>query len=40
MFLLDENLILSNVLITGETNFDVKNVKEMFNWSEGHPEKI
>ena len=39
MFLLEENLILSNVLITGETNFDVKNVKEMFNWSEVHSGK-
>ena len=27
---------LSNVLITGESNFDVRNSKEMFNWSEDH----
>ena len=31
MFWLEENLILSNVLITGESNFDEKNVKEVFN---------
>ena len=30
---------LSNVLITGESNFDEKNVKEMFNWPEVHSEK-
>ena len=39
MFGLEENLILSNVLITGESNFDEKNVVEMFNWSEVHSEK-
>ena len=39
MFWLEENLILSNVLITGESNFDEKNVEEMFNWSEVHSEK-
>ena len=39
MLWLDENLILSNVLITEESNFDEKNVKEMFNWSEVHLEK-
>ena len=39
MFWLQENLILSNVLITGESNFDEKNVEEMFNWSEVHSEK-
>ena len=27
---------LSYVLITGESNFDEKNVQEMFNWSEVH----
>ena len=27
---------LSNVLITGESNFDERNVQEMFNWSEVH----
>ena len=31
MFWLEENLILPNVLITGESNFDEKNVEEMFN---------
>ena len=31
MFWLEENLILSNVLITGESNFDQKNVEEVFN---------
>ena len=31
MFWLEENLILSNVLITGESNFDEKNVEEVFN---------
>ena len=31
MFWLEKNLILSNVLITGESNFDEKNVKEVFN---------
>ena len=36
MFWLEENLILSNVLITGESNFDQKNVQEMFNCSEVH----
>ena len=40
MFWLEENLILSNALITGESNFDEKkNVEEMFNWSEVHSEK-
>ena len=39
MFRLEENLILFNVLITGESNFDEKNVEEMFNWSEFHLEK-
>ena len=39
MFWLEENLILSNVLITGESSFDEKNVGEMFNWSEVHSEK-
>ena len=37
MFWLEENLILSNVLITGESNFDEKNVNEVFNmWTELH----
>ena len=31
MFWLEENLILSNVLITGKSNFDEKNVEEVFN---------
>ena len=31
--------MLANVLITGESDFDEKNVKEMFNWSEVHSEK-
>ena len=31
MFWLEENVILSNVLITGESNFDEKNVEEVFN---------
>ena len=31
MFWLVENLILFNVLITGESNFDEKNVEELFN---------
>ena len=31
MFWFEENLILSNVLITGESNFDEKNVEEVFN---------
>ena len=31
MFWLEENLILFNVLITGESNFDEKNVEEVFN---------
>ena len=39
MFWLEENQILSNVLITGESNFDEKNVEEIFNWSEVHWEK-
>ena len=39
MFWFEENLILSNVLITRESNFDEKNVEEMFNWSEVHSEK-
>ena len=43
MFWLEENLILPNVLITEESNFDEKkcwrNVEEMFNWSELHSEK-
>ena len=39
MFWLKENLILSHVLITEESNFDEKNDKEMFNWSEFHSEK-
>ena len=30
---------LSNVLITGESNFGEKNVEEMFNWSVVHSEK-
>ena len=38
MFWLEENLILSNDLITGTSNFDEKNVEEMFNWSEFHSE--
>ena len=29
MFWLEENLILSNVLITGDSNFDEKNVEEL-----------
>ena len=33
MFWLEKNLILSNVLITGKSNFDEKNVEETFNWS-------
>ena len=39
MFWLEENLILSNVLIRGGSNFDDKNVREMLNWSEVHSEK-
>ena len=39
MFWLEENLIRSNILITGEFNFDEKNVKEMFKWSEVDSEK-
>ena len=31
MFWLEKNLILSNVLIAGESNFDEKNVEEVFN---------
>ena len=31
MFWLEESLILSNVLIAGESNFDEKNVEEVFN---------
>ena len=31
MFWLEENLILSIVLITRESNFDEKNVEEVFN---------
>ena len=31
MFWLEENLILPNVLITEESNFDEKYVKELFN---------
>ena len=31
MFWLEKNLILSNVFITGESNFDEKNVEEVFN---------
>ena len=27
-----------NVLITGESNFDIRNIQEMFNWSEVHSE--
>ena len=40
-FSLSNVLILgeSNVLITEESNFDEKNDKEMFNWSEFHSEK-
>ena len=30
MFWLEENIILSNVLIIGESNFDEKNVEEVF----------
>ena len=36
MFWLEENLIHSNVLIRGESNFDDKSVQHMFNWSEFH----
>ena len=40
MFWLEENLILSNVLIRGESNFDdkyvEKSVQKVFNWSEFH----
>ena len=39
MFWLEKNLILSNVLISGESNFDEKTVEEMFNWSKFHSEK-
>ena len=39
MFWLEENLILSNVLITEESIFDEKNVEELFNGSEVHSEK-
>ena len=39
MFWLEDNLTLSNVLITGESNFDEKNVEEMLNRSEVHLEK-
>ena len=38
MFWLEENLILSYVLITEKSNFDETNDKEMFNWSEVHSE--
>ena len=31
MFWLEENLIFSNILITGESNFDEKNAEEVFN---------
>ena len=31
MFWLEKNLILSNVLISEESNFDEKNVEEVFN---------
>ena len=34
MFWFVENLILSNVLITGESNFDEKNVKEIEHWTD------
>ena len=30
---------LSNVLITGESNFDERNGQEMFNWSELHSDR-
>ena len=40
MFWLEENLILSNVLIRGESNFDDKYVEKsvqlVFNWSKFH----
>ena len=40
MFWLEDNLVLSHVLITGESDFDEKNVEEVFNWSsEVHAEK-
>ena len=39
MFWLQKNLILSNFLITEESNFDETNVAEMFNWSEVYSEK-
>ena len=39
MFWLEEKLVHSNVLITWKSNFDEKNVKEIFNWSEVHSEK-
>ena len=39
MFWLEENIIISNVLITEESNFDEKNVEEMFNSLEVHSEK-
>ena len=39
MFWLEENLIISNVLITEEFHFHFENVQEMFNWSEVHSEK-
>ena len=32
-------MCLSNVLITGESNFDERNGQEMFNWSEVHSER-
>ena len=39
IFIIKIRVSLSNVLITGEYNFDSKNVKEMLNWSEVHLEK-
>ena len=35
-FFLTFSECLSAVMITGESNFDEKNVQEMFNWSEVH----
>ena len=39
IFFIKIRFSLSNVLIRGESNFDEKNVEEMFFWSEVHSEK-
>jgi hypothetical protein len=33
---LTQKMCFSNIVITGETNFDERNGQEMFNWSEVH----